>query len=201
MMTKQEYLDRLHRSLSVIPGEDVEERLSFYDEMIDDRMEEGLTEEEAVASFGTPDEIADQILSEIPLSRLVRERVKPKRALRAWEIVLLVLGFPVWFPILISLCAVALSIYVVLWSVIVCLYATDLALAVSAVGGIALAVRALLQGQPIQAVAFVGASLLCAGLAVLLFLGCVQATKGAVVLTKKIGTWIKSLFVRKGETA
>ena len=89
----------------------------------------------------------------------------------------------------------------VLWSVIVSLYAVDLALAVSAVGGIALAVRALLQGQPTQAAAFVGASLLCAGLAILLFLGCVKATKGAVILTKRIGRWIKSLFVRKGENS
>lgn len=200
-MTKQEFLDRLRRSLAGLPLEDAEERLAFYDEMIDDRMEEGLAEEEAVSSFGTPEEIADQILSEIPLSRLVRERVKPKRALRAWEIVLLVLGFPVWFPILISLCIIALSVYVVLWSVIVSLYAVDLALAVSAVGGIALAVRALLQGQPAQAAALAGASLLCAGLAILLFLGCVKATKGAVILTKRIGRWIKSLFVRKGENA
>ena len=200
-MTKQEFLDRLRRSLAGLPLEDAEERLAFYDEMIDDRMEEGLAEEEAVSSFGTPEEIADQILSEIPLSRLVRERVKPKRALRAWEIVLLVLGFPVWFPILISLCIIALSVYVVLWSVIVSLYAVDLALAVSAVGGIALAVRALLQGQPAQAAALAGASLLCAGLAILLFLGCVKATKGAAILTKRIGRWIKSLFVRKGENA
>ena len=82
-MTKQEFLDRLHRSLAGLPLEDAEERLAFYDEMIDDRMEEGLAEEEAVSSFGAQEEIADQILSEIPLSRLVRERVKPKRALRA----------------------------------------------------------------------------------------------------------------------
>ena len=198
-MTKQEFLDRLRRSLAGIPGEDAEERLSFYDEMIDDRMEEGLSEEEAVASLGTPEQIRDQVLADIPLARLVRERVKPQRSLRAWEIVLLVLGFPVWFPILVSLCAVAFSVYVVLWSVIVSLYAVDLALAVCAAGGIALAVRAFLQGNAAQAAAFAGASLPCAGLAVLLFLGCVQATKGAVVLTKKIGKWVKSLFVRKGD--
>ena len=200
-MTKQEFLDSLRRALAGLPQEDIDERLSFYDEMIDDRMEEGLTEEEAVAGLGTAEEIADQILAEIPLTRLVRERVRPKRALRAWEIVLLVLGFPVWFPVLISLAAVGFSVYVVLWSVIVSLYAADLALAVGAVGGIAMAARALVQGQPAQAAAFLGASLLCAGLAVLLFLGCVQATKGAVILTKKIGKWIKSLFVRKGESA
>ena len=200
-MTKQEFLDSLQRSLSGLPPEDIDERLSFYDEMIDDRMEEGLTEEEAVAGLGTVEEIADQILAEIPLTRLVRERVKPKRALRAWEIILLVLGFPVWFPVLISLAAVAFSIYVVIWSVLISLYAVDLALAVSVVGGIALAVRALVQGQPAQAAVFIGGSLLCAGLAVLLFLGCVQATKGAVILTKRIGKWIKSLFIRKGENA
>ena len=199
-MTKQEFLDSLQRSLSGLPQEDIYERLSFYDEMIDDRIEEGLTEEEAVSGLGTAEEIADQILAEIPLTRLVRERIKPKRSLRAWEIVLLVLGFPVWFPILISLAAVAFSIYVVIWSVLISLYAVDLALAVSAVGGIALAVRALIKGQTAQAAAFIGGSLLCAGLTILLFLGCVKATKGAVILTKKIGKWIKSLFIRKGET-
>ena len=57
-MTKQEFLDRLRRSLAGLPLEDAEERLAFYDEMIDDRMEEGLAEEEAVSSFGTPEEIA-----------------------------------------------------------------------------------------------------------------------------------------------
>ena len=199
-MTKQEFLDSLQRSLSGLPQEDIDERLCFYDEMIDDRIEEGLTEEEAVFGLGTAEEIADQILAEIPLTRLVRERIKPKRSLRAWEIVLLVLGFPVWFPVLISLAAVAFSIYVVIWSVLISLYAADLALAVGAVGGIALAVRAFVQGQAAQAAAFIGGSLLCAGLAILLFLGCVKATKGAVVLTKKIGKWIKSLFIRKGET-
>ena len=35
----------------------------------------------------------------------------------------------------------------------------------------------------------------------LLFLGCNRAAKGAVILTKKIGKWIKSLFVRKDEKA
>ncbi len=196
-MTKQEFLDSLRNSLSGLPREDAEERLSFYDEMIDDRMEEGLTEEEAVAGLGTAEEIADQILADIPLTRLVRERIKPKRSLRAWEIVLLVLGFPVWFPVLISLAAVAFSVYVVIWSVIVSLYAVDLALAVSALAAIALGALRLFQGRLAEAAVCIGGGLVCAGLAVLLFLGCNQAARGAVFLTKKIGKWIKSLFVRR----
>ena len=196
-MTKQEFLDSLRNSLSGLPREDAEERLSFYDEMIDDRMEEGLTEEEAVAGLGTADQIADQILADIPLTRLVKERIKPKRSLRAWEIVLLVLGFPVWFPILIALAAVAFSVYVVIWSVIVSLYAVDLALAVTALAAVALGVSRIFQGRLAEAAAWIGGGFVCAGLAVLLFLGCNQAAKGAVVLTKKIGKWIKSLFVRR----
>ena len=47
-MNKQEFLSLLRRELSGLPQGDIEERVGFYAEMIDDRMEEGLTEEEAV---------------------------------------------------------------------------------------------------------------------------------------------------------
>lgn len=47
-MNKQEFLVKLRKGLSGLPKEDIEERLTFYSEMIDDRMEEGLSEEEAV---------------------------------------------------------------------------------------------------------------------------------------------------------
>ena len=39
-MTKQEFLAELRRGLSGLPQNDIEERLNFYSEMIDDRMEE-----------------------------------------------------------------------------------------------------------------------------------------------------------------
>ena len=84
-MNKAEFLARLRRGLAGLPREDVEERLTFYSETIDDRMEEGLTEEEAVADLGDVDEIAAQIVADTPLPRLVKERARSKRALRAWE--------------------------------------------------------------------------------------------------------------------
>ena len=48
--------------------------------------------EEAVAALGPVGEICSQILAETPLSRLVKEAVRPKRKFRVWEIILLVLG-------------------------------------------------------------------------------------------------------------
>ena len=88
-MNKEKFLDELRNRLSGLPQEDIEERIAFYEEMIDDRMEDGVSEEEAVSRIGSVENIARQIMSEIPLTKLVQEKVKPKRNLRAWEIVLL----------------------------------------------------------------------------------------------------------------
>ena len=57
-MNKSEFLQQLKKELAGIPKEDREERLNFYSEMIDDRMEEGLSEEDAVRAVGTDDELA-----------------------------------------------------------------------------------------------------------------------------------------------
>lgn len=68
--------------------------MTFYAEMLDDRIEEGLSEEEAVAAAGAVEEIVRQTVDETPLAKIAKERVRPKRHLKAWEIVLLALGSP-----------------------------------------------------------------------------------------------------------
>ena len=65
-MTKLQFLFALRDKLAGLPQSDIEERLRFYSEMIEDRMEEGLSEEEAVAAVGTVDEIASQATADIP---------------------------------------------------------------------------------------------------------------------------------------
>ena len=53
--------EELREELMGLPQDEIEERLDFYSEMIEDRMEEGLSEEVAVAEIGIPAEIAAQI--------------------------------------------------------------------------------------------------------------------------------------------
>ena len=77
-MTREMFLAELRQRLAGLPREELEERLAFYGEMLDDRLEDGLTEEEAAESLGTPEEVAAQVLAEVPMSVLVREKVKPK---------------------------------------------------------------------------------------------------------------------------
>lgn len=196
-MDKAQFLDALRRRLSGLPQGDLEERLQFYGEMIDDRMEDGLTEAEAVAGIGSVEEIVAEIMADIPLSRLVKEKVRRRRSLKVWEIVLLVLGAPVWLPLGIAAFAVGLSLYITLWAILISIWAVDLSLAVCAVGGLAAAVIYLIKGNLAGACMMLGAAIVCAGLAILLFMGCKALTKGLLHLTKKMLLGIKTLFIGK----
>ena len=197
-MRKQEFIYQLWKKLSDLPKDEVEERLSFYGEMIDDRMEEGLSEEEAVAAIGTADEIAAQIMEDIPLTKIVKEKIKPKRKLSAWEIVLLVIGFPLWFSLLILLpFSLVISLYAVLWSAVASLWAVFASVIGSAFGALIGSIVFISVGHTSVGVALIGTSLICAGLSVFLFFGCKTAPKGFVWLTKRIALGIKNLFIRK----
>lgn len=196
-MNKQEYLSRLEQALSGLPREELQERLAFYKESIDDRMEEGLSEDAAIAQLGSVEDVAAQILAETSFSALVRERIRPRGRMPVWEILLLVLGFPLWFPLLVTAFVLLLSVFILLWSLILCLWAVELSLIVSAVGALITGVLSLSRGEPSNALLMMGAGLMLAGLSVFLFFGCKAASKGAVALTKKLTLWIKSLFLRK----
>ena len=66
-MNKKEFLAQLRKGLSGLPREDIEDRLAFYSEMIEDRMEEGFSEKEAVSAIGSVDEIVSQIVADTSL--------------------------------------------------------------------------------------------------------------------------------------
>ena len=198
-MTKVELTLALTKKLEGLPWEEVERSMEYYNEMIDDRMEDGMSEEEAVAALGSIDEIAQQILSDIPLTKLVRAKIKPKRTMKAWEIVLLTLGFPVWFPLLISIAAVIFSIYVTIWSIVITLYAVNLTFALCAVAALPLSVLLICVGKLQLGLLAMSTCLIMAGLTIGWFFLAKYATKGTLWLGKRILLGIKALFIRKGD--
>ena len=168
-MNKSEFLNALSDRLSGLPEREKEERLNFFIEMIDDRIEEGISEEAAVAELGGLDDIVSQILSEIPISSLVKEKVKKRRRFRTWEIVLLAIGSPLWLVLLIAAFVVLLSVYVVIWAADVSLWAIFGALVGFAVGGIAVGILFAACGHALSGIALIGASIACAGLYIFIF--------------------------------
>ncbi len=199
-MNKQEYLSALRNALSGLPRDDIEERIAFYGEMIDDRMEEGMSEEEAVAGIGTVDEVRVQTVADIPLQKLVKEKVNPKRALHAWEVALIVLGSPVWLPLLIAAAAIVLPLYIVVWAVIISLWAVEITICACVLAALTTAVLYFAKGNIMPALMMLGSALIAAGLSVFMFFGCVAVSKGILKLTKKSGVGVKSMFIRRGKT-
>jgi len=190
-MTKNEFLDKLMHKLEGLPAEDIGRSMQFYGEMIDDRIDCGATEEEAVAAMGSVEDIAAQILSESPIPPAIIVEERKKRRLTPLEIILLILGFPLWFSLLAAAVAVIASVVISLWAVAVSLYAVVLALGISAIACLISMLTLFFAGKGIPAVAFCGAGLICVGLGILLFLGTGYAVKGLVWLTKNSFVWLK----------
>lgn len=182
-MTREELNEALRRRLAGLPPEDLEATLEYYNEMIDDRMEEGLSEPEAVDALGSMEDIVNAVLAETPLPVLVRQRIRPKAELRGWMILLLILGFPVWFPLLAAAAAILFSVFMMLWALVLSVWALDLALALGGVAGLPAAVVRLFQGTG-DGLLTLGGSLVFCGLAILVFLGGIWAVRGVLQLGK-----------------
>lgn len=197
-MMKKMFLDRLRNRLSHLPKEEQDERIAFYSEMIDDRIEDGLTEEEAVKSITSIDEITKEVITDIEVvdskntinKNTIKEKttkfVKDKK--KTSNVLLIVLGFPIWFPLLISFIAILFSLYVVGWAIIVSLWSVVVALGTSFIGGTILGIIYLFQGASAM---LLGLSIACGGLAIFSFFGVKELTKLYCVFTKRIISWIR----------
>ena len=196
-MDKLDFLLTLDKRLDALPEADRRASLDYYSEILDDLVEGGMTETDAVASLGSVDAIAEEILMDVPLPKLVKAKMKGKRRMTGLEITLLIVGFPIWLPILISVFAVIFAVYISLWAVVISLYATDLAMAACAPTGILAAVVLVASGKPTAALLFLGAALVLAGLAILLLFGCNATAKGMWKLCRLTLRGTKACFIRK----
>ena len=203
-MRKEAYLDLLRMKLmeADIPGMD--QMVDFYAEMIDDRMEDGMTEEEAVASMENIDSIVSQARADRPITDLVTARMKESHEAAKKEghgtrwMVLAIIGFPVWFPLLVAFFAVLLAVYVSLWAVVIALYAVEFALGIGAaalfVGGFG-----VLFGW-IPFVTFMagwGIALMAAGLFLLLWKPISRLAGLLIRVIKATFRKIKGIFVKR----
>lgn len=178
-MAKKEFLAQLRKGLSGLPQDELAEQLSFYSEMIEDRMEEGLSEEEAVSAVGSVEEIVAQVKKDDPLKKNTNRRLK------AWEIVLLVLGSPIWLSLGIAVVAVIFSLYISVWAIIISLWAVFGALTGCFLGALAAGVMLACGGKVLSGTAIIAGGIVCAGLSIFMFYGCKAVTKGVLMLTKK----------------
>ena len=123
-MNRYDFKHQLARRLADLPEEELATTLSFFDEMIDDRLDEGMTEEQAVADLGDLDEIANRILAEMSPFERVKQKLKPKRPISGGQWVLIALTFPIWLPLIITVGAIGFALVLVMASLLFAFYVT-----------------------------------------------------------------------------
>ena len=185
-MKKTEFLALLQQRLNQLPPRDVEQTLEYYSEMIDDYIESGYSPEAAVAKMGNPNDVAAQILSgaQTPIySTYVAQKRKQNGLM--W---LVILGFPVWLPLLVSAFVILLSLaigiatlaMIVPWSLVVSFGASAVALL--------FATTIILTGEGI------GAAVLVLGAAFILAALCIFSLWAALSITKLGAKGIGAMF-------
>ena len=193
-MNRAEFLSELRRCLAQMPPEELEKQIAYYDELLQDMVEDGMSEREAVEKLGDPARIAQELLMELPLGTLVKSRVKSAGQLSALNIVLLVLGFPVWFPLLLSFAVVVLAVLIVLWSVVLSFAVVVLALGLSALACVIGVFVRIVTASPLL---LIGAALIAGGLCVVGALALKPLCRGMAKLCAAIFKGVKSLFIKK----
>lgn len=195
-MNKSELLNELSQRLSGIPQSEAEKTINYYSEMIDDRIEDGESEEDAVKAVGDVDEIVRNAMSQVPLTGLVKQSVKRNFRLSVPVIILLILGSPIWLSLLIALFAVIFAVYVTIAAVIISLFAVVAAFVVSGIVSV-IASPFLIPVSLYTSAMYFSCGLVILGLSIFAFYVAVILSKYIIRFTKFVIIKIKSLFIRK----
>lgn len=211
-MNKQDYLDQLRAALGCLPEKEVEESVAFYAEMIDDRVADGMSEEEATAQLDDPKVAARAIIGNLPAEprgtvpaedwetmplqghmpvQARGARLKPKSMNRALYWTLVILGSPLWLALLLAAAAVALAAAAVVAALVLSVVAvgaslllTLWALAVGLMAGGPLGIAVCLYGLAMGMPAYAAAEL---GAGLVCFGLGLFCLRGAMAATKGAG--------------
>ena len=162
-MTKIEYLKKLKHALRRLKAEERKKSLAYFSEVIDDRMEDGIPEPDAVAELESIEAAAERIIAEAEAQGQMR------KSLSTWEIALIVVGFPLWFPVLLTVGIVVLTLYLLVWIIISALFLVSAALVVSGPAGV-VGMFIFLDSNVASAFAVLATGLAGTGLGIALFI-------------------------------
>jgi uncharacterized membrane protein len=200
MMNKHDFLLELSEKLASLPKAEIEKSAAYYSEIIDDRIEDGMTEEEAVAVLGDPGTVAENIMYDMSIPALMKARVnesKNRAANTGLWVALVILGFPLWFPLLCAFGGIIFAVYMTVWAIIVSLFAVVIALGMSFIAAFAGGIIFLFVKPLPVSLCLLGAALCCAALTLFMSVPVYLIAKWLIKFTAYIIRSIKSIFIKK----
>lgn len=200
-MTKKDFLDELSYRLRTFPPEEAQKTIAFYSEAVDDRIEDGMSEEEAVDGLGSLDDITAEAANSLPLTVLVKGRVedaKNRASNKGLWITLAAAGSPLWLALALAAFAVGISILAALFSVAISIAAVVLALVVSGAAAVAGAFTLPYEGIAPRLI-IAGVGLAAVGLGLLFVPVLAGVTKAAGKLIGLAFKKLKAAIAGRGE--
>lgn len=196
-MNKQQFIDLLKYRLSKLPHDEVIKTINFYTEMIEDRIEEGMSEEEAIADLGNIDEITSSIIAEVPVTSYVRNKYNFSKLNPTSKVLI---GIAIFFtsPIWIALIAVAFSLTIAGIALIFSLFITCVALLFSSyVLAGSLIVSCFFTTNIFASIAILGMGIMVMCISILLTTPVISLFTNSIKLIKDIYSSIKNKFMIK----
>lgn len=190
-MDKRTFLKELRRHLEALPFEEREEAVSYYEEYLEEAGPTG--EAEAIEKFGSPKELAQQILEERqgytqtsapPPPQAPPQKEKSGGMSSTTKIILLIVTAPITIPLAFSLLGALGSLFIGFISLVFGFGVAGIAMVGGGIFTLISAFGLALTSTP-TFVFFLGASFVVLGLGVLFFL-----------LAWQIATWIPRLIAR-----
>ena len=196
-MDRQEFFRQLTVLLLELPLYEREQAISYYREIIDDAIEDGKTEEEAVESLGDVNVLAEEIIAE-------HQAYKPKKQSAGHKTlvtVLVVLGFPVWGSLLLAAACLLLCAYILIYVPLICLGSMAFAFLAASLWAI-IGTPFLIMAEGLgTGVIQLGTGIVVFGLSALSFVGFWQVKKGVKTSSKWLRNMSARLFSRLGAQA
>lgn len=198
-MNKAEFLSVLRDKLKkYMTSEDVEATLEYYSEMADDICEGEGSEEQAIEKLGSPEQAAKQILSDFPIKKLVKNRFFGK-SISKTNIVLLIVGSPMWISIIAVFIAIVAAYYSLLLALAVIFFSVGIALAAVIIAGLIYGIIGFIRTNPATAGFFIGCGIAAAGLFILVIPAIKPFIRLMIKLFCLMPKCIRAILIGKGE--
>lgn len=191
-MNKAEFLNELSFCLQKMNTTEKNKFIIYYDEMISDYVETGMAEIDAVKKIGIPKKIAEELLESYDNAKIDLPFTQNK----ALNLIVTIVGFPLWGSVLLTVILLVISIYVIFWCV-------PFATGVGCVGFLATSIIGIFGTPFVMAKSIsigliqLGTGIASIGISVLLGISTLYLSKKFVIITKKFNLKLVALFKKK----
>ena len=140
-MTRNEWIAELRGLLERrgVPASEVADALEYYAEAIDDRVEQGFSEQQALKEIGSPAQACDAVAETVPVAKRAVAAATATRERKALVGVLLLVGAVFWVPLAFGLLGAAAGVYATIWAAVLVVWAGIGSLLACGLGAVPLA--------------------------------------------------------------